>query len=117
MPVRLHPIVMVALHTGCRQGELLRLQWRDVDFGSGTFLVREAKSGESRRVMMNSLVQTVLVGLTGRENSGGPIFAYVLGKSMDGGGLRKEFGERSNGPGWKPSDSMISATPLRAVLP
>ena len=102
LPVRLHPIVMVALHTGCRQGELLRLQWRDVDFGSGTFLVREAKSGESRRVMMNSRVQTVLVGLTGRENSGGPIFANVLGKPMDGGGFRKEFGEAVKRAGLEP---------------
>ncbi len=91
LPERLHPIVTVALHTGCRQGELLRLIWGDVDFGSGTFLVREAKSGESRRVMMNSEVQTVLIGLSGRENPRGPVFANALGKQMDGGGLRKEF--------------------------
>ena len=91
LPPRLHPIVTVALHTGCRQGELLRLQWGDVDFGSGTFLVRESKSGESRRVMMNSQVQTVLIGLSGRDNPGGSVFVNVLGKPMDGGGLRKEF--------------------------
>ena len=102
LPLRLHPIVTVALHTGCRQGELLRLQWGDVDFGSGTFLVREAKSGESRRVMMNSQVQTVLIGMPGRNNPGGPVFTNVLGKPMDGGGLRKEFIEAVKRAGLDP---------------
>jgi len=51
------PLVTVALHTGMRKGELLNLRWDDVDFYTGTLRVREAKSGEGRSVVMNSVVR------------------------------------------------------------
>ncbi len=91
LPGRLHPIVSVALHTGCRQGELLRLIWGDVDFSSGTILIREAKSGESRRVVMNSRVKSVLSSLSGKEKPSNPVFSNTFGGFMDGGNLRREF--------------------------
>lgn len=91
LPERLHPIVTVALHTGCRQGELLRLIWGDVDFASGTILIREAKSGESRRVVMNSRVKFVLSSLPGNEKPASPVFQNTFGGVMDGGNLRREF--------------------------
>jgi len=91
LPEKLHPLVTIALHTGCRQGELLRLIWGDVDFESRTILVREAKSGESRRVVMNSRVLATLSALAGKENPSGPVFANTLGKPLDGGNLRREF--------------------------
>lgn len=50
---RMRPLVTVAIHTGLREGELLRLRWPDVDFGSASLHVREAKSGEGRRLPLN----------------------------------------------------------------
>src|SRR5581483_2109308 len=34
------PLIRVALYTGLRQGELLGLQWGDIDFGEGALYVR-----------------------------------------------------------------------------
>jgi integrase len=60
LPDSLKPLVIVALHTGMRKGELLALRWEDVEFYTGTLRVREAKSGEGRSVVMNSLVRDTL---------------------------------------------------------
>ncbi len=91
LPSRLHPLVTVALHTGCRQGELIKLRWEDVDFSSGTFLLRDTKAGESRRVRMNSKVLGVLSSLPGRENTERAVFTDTNGNPIDSRNLRRDF--------------------------
>lgn len=51
----LAPVVLAALHTGMRKGELLGLRWRDVDRVRGEILIRpEAeKAGRGRVVVMS----------------------------------------------------------------
>ena len=46
---RLYPLLLAAVHTGMRQGELLALRWEDVDLEAGVALVRRSleKSGRS----------------------------------------------------------------------
>jgi len=46
----LHPIVVLALSTGMRKGEILGLRWRDVDFDSKRIVIQETKNGERRAV-------------------------------------------------------------------
>ncbi len=60
LPARYRPIVVVALNTGLRQGELLRLRWQDIDWDIGMITVHQTKSGKPHRVPMNSKVQTIL---------------------------------------------------------
>jgi len=55
-----HPVVLVAVNTGLRQGELLQLQWADVNEQTGMVGVRKTKSGKPRFVPLNSLVQRIL---------------------------------------------------------
>ncbi len=66
---RYYPLFLCAVRTGLRMGELLALQWRDLDF-HGRFIevqrsythwqVTTPKSGESRRVdMSRELMQTL----------------------------------------------------------
>ena len=64
-PDHLYPIVVLALNTGMRKGELLHLQWEDVDFRRGTITVRNrrdfhTKNYEDRVIPMNDEVREVL---------------------------------------------------------
>jgi integrase len=44
----LRTLVLLAITTGARKGELITLQWADVDLKKGRALVRETKNGEQR---------------------------------------------------------------------
>lgn len=44
----LHTLVLLAITTGARKGELIRLMWADVDLKKGRALVRETKNDEQR---------------------------------------------------------------------
>ncbi len=56
LPEKYCPVVVAALNTGLRQGELLRLSWGDIDWNVGVLTIHETKAGERRRVPMNSIV-------------------------------------------------------------
>ncbi len=47
---RLYPLVLLALSTGARQGELMKLRWTDIDLESGLAVFHETKNGERRGV-------------------------------------------------------------------
>lgn len=53
---RLKPVIMLALNTGMRSGEILNLRWNDIDFDKQFIYIKETKSGVMRKVPMNSLV-------------------------------------------------------------
>jgi len=52
----LKPIIIVALNTAMRKGEILNLKWENVDFSKRCIHVEDSKSGRSRNIPMNSLV-------------------------------------------------------------
>ena len=58
----LKSIILVALNTAMRQGEILSLKWDDIDFVRYSIHIREenSKSGKARNVPMNSLVAETL---------------------------------------------------------
>ena len=58
----LEPIIIAALNTGIRKGEILNLKWSNVDFKTGHILVEETKNGEIRRVPMNKKLTETLEG-------------------------------------------------------
>lgn len=63
LPEWLRSLVVVALRTGMRKGELLALRWNDLEFATSTIVVREAKSGEGRRLPMSNEARQVLRAL------------------------------------------------------
>lgn len=82
----LRPIIQTAIHTGLRCGELLSLEWSDVDFDRGTVRVRAslAKSGRERRVPMCRTVHAILRAMPGVPDRpewgrGRPVFAHSDG--------------------------------------
>ena len=53
-------LVIVALHTGMRLGEILNLKWADLDFASGILTVRDSKNGTSRVIPLDSTLFELL---------------------------------------------------------
>ena len=51
----LYPIVILALNTGMRKGEILSLRWRDVDLVNKFIHIETSKSGKRRDIPMNDL--------------------------------------------------------------
>jgi integrase len=46
-----------------RKGELFKLRWADIDFGSGTITVRDPKSGEDEHLVLNETAKRTLKAL------------------------------------------------------
>jgi len=59
----LKPIVIVALHTGMRKGEILGLKWHDIDIKRNIIHLYDTKNGENREVPMNETVQKTIIGV------------------------------------------------------
>ena len=75
-------LVYGALLTGCRYGELVRMQVRDFDGGSGTLLIRESKAGKPRRALLTdegrSYFESITAGRAGTE----PLFTREAFQDM-----------------------------------
>ena len=65
----LRPIVILALNTGMRRGEILNLEWWQVNFSSNRIIVTKTKSGKPRHIPMNQIVRETL--LESKESSKG----------------------------------------------
>ena len=74
-------VVIVALNTGMRKGEILGLEWDRVDFSRGVLLLERTKSGRRREVPMNDAVDAVLSGRPGPRE----------GRVFSGRSVRKAF--------------------------
>jgi integrase len=60
-------VVLVALYTGLRRGEILRLRWSDIDFEKGRLSVRRSKTKSGKReVYLNSMLHQQLFSLSER---------------------------------------------------
>jgi integrase len=76
----MHAAIMVSIATGIRQGELLRLDWSDVDFAKQTLRIRESKNDESRAVHLPESACTALRALRGAKvRAIGPVFIMESG--------------------------------------
>jgi integrase len=60
LPKRRRALVTFAINTGLRLGEILRLRLPDIDLHPGSLHVREAKSGEARRLPLNKFALAAL---------------------------------------------------------
>jgi integrase len=67
----LKAVILVAVYTGLRRGEILRLRWSDIDFEKNVLTVckSKTKSGQGRPVNLNSMLRDVLLEL--RDQSQG----------------------------------------------
>lgn len=82
----LFAIVVVALHTGMRKGEVLGLAWERVDFARNVLILERTKSGKGRDLPINQAVYDVLA----------PPRAQAL--------AALPTGEELRGPAWRKAD-------------
>jgi integrase len=96
-------IFLTAAFTGVRQGELIALRWRDVDFAGSAVRVRASyaggalttpKSGKVRSVPLAPEVAQALARLGKRELFSGEddlVFVGEVGSYLDGSALRRRY--------------------------
>lgn len=75
-------IVLTALNTGCRKGEILNLKWDNVDMRHGFILLDKTKNGERREIPINNELRAVLQGITRRLDVPYVFFDKVTGKPL-----------------------------------
>ncbi|MFH1282051.1 MAG: site-specific integrase [bacterium] len=77
----LYPIVMTALNTGMRLGEILNLRWCDIDLRNGFIHIEKSKSGKRRDVPMNNrLIEIFKYGI--KKPNTEYVFCDDFGKSF-----------------------------------
>ena len=59
----LKPLILIAIETGLRQGELVKLMWNDVDLDSRLLKVKDTKNGEDRVVPLSNKSLSILQSL------------------------------------------------------
>lgn len=80
---RLQDLITAALETGCRQGELLSLQWRQILAREVFLPAGKTKAKKTRRVPISSVLRAVLAAR--RNDPAGeplPASAYVFGDAL-----------------------------------
>ena len=81
-----HPILITALHTGMRRGEILNLKWPDVDFKNRIITVQDSESGKKRMLPMDDTLCEALSLLPTRFQRG-----YVFPSPVKEGQPRYDF--------------------------
>jgi integrase len=83
-------IVITALNTGMRKGEILNLEWeKHVDLKHGFITLDVTKNGERREIPINDTVRGVLQGLTRRLDI--PYVFYDSATSKPYGDIKRSF--------------------------
>lgn len=79
----LTPIVLLAMNTGLRKGELLALEWSDINLEARMLTIRRehAKSGKQRHVPLNAEALTVLTQWASQVGDCGAVFRVTSVKN------------------------------------
>jgi integrase len=67
---RFRPLLIAAIHTGMRRGELFNLRWPDIDLSNRILYVRQSKSGKQRAIPIDQTFYDVLRALPSRFQKG-----------------------------------------------
>jgi len=84
----IRPIVIIALNTGMRKGEILSLKWEQVDIQHKVIHLFDTKNSERRDIPLNPNVLSALVALT-RHQTSQYVFCDKTGKPFRN--VRKSF--------------------------
>jgi integrase len=64
---QLKPVVITALETGMRLGEILKLKWNDIDFERNLVMLDETKSGSPRQIPLSDELREMFIDMKSRS--------------------------------------------------
>lgn len=67
--IHLKPLVVCALQTGMRRGEIFSLKWSQIDFNNGFIEVLKTKSGKARKIPISPRLDLLLKEILATSNS------------------------------------------------
>lgn len=98
--IRDRAIFLTLLDTGVRAGELLAMNWDDVDIAAGTLIVRNGKGGKFRTVFVGRLTRRALRQYARlRQDDNPAVFVTIQGERLTYNGLREILRRRSKQAG------------------
>lgn len=71
----LYPVVILALSTGMRRGEILNLKWSDIDLERGAILLQTTKNGEHRFVPLVGIALGLLKSRYANQSTNSLVFS------------------------------------------
>lgn len=87
---RFRLLVLAAIHTAARRGELVKLTWADLDLEKRLVTFRDTKNGEDRTVPLSASLTAALKRLP-RPIAGGPVFRIEAGTPLTPTIIRRPF--------------------------
>jgi len=87
----LKPVVVTAISTGMRRGEILNLKWKDVDFENGFIKVEKSKNKDRRDIPIETFLRVTLESLTESREKGEFVFLVKNGPRLGVGYLDYHF--------------------------
>ncbi|XPV75966.1 MAG: tyrosine-type recombinase/integrase [Desulfovibrio sp.] len=79
----LYGVSLVSLYCGLRAGEIINLEWKDLNFAEGMILIRDSKSGLSRHAFMTKRVKKELQALRKEvDPDQKPVFSAKQGNKL-----------------------------------
>lgn len=93
-------MMLMALYTGMRKGEIFKLRWNDIDFNRGFITLKDPKGGTDQRIPLNNLTRSILEDqpqkdseyiFPGRDNGPTKEMRIPFRRICDNAGLPKDF--------------------------
>ena len=87
----LKPVIITAVSTGMRRGEIFNLKWKDVDFEHGFIKVEKTKNQERRDIPIDTYLSATLKGLRESRKKGEFVFLQKKGNSLTNTFIKRNF--------------------------